>query len=254
MPRRCRPRRPRRRWRCRTSPRAEPSCPTPSRTASRRRRSRTSCRWPARRSPCRRMTARRPAAPLRPTRSEHTAIVCSYARLSRVGVRVCVHSLTVRFAPTKRPLKPSEETASRLGTRSQAACPSARQRPGPGSNASSAPADGQVVDAVDEVRGEADDRPVELDPRQAAQELAEERVELEAGEVRAEALVRAMAEGEVAVRLAGDVEAERIGELALVVVRGHVVDDDLVPGGDPPAAYLDVARRGPPEAEHRRMP
>src|SRR4051794_25269050 len=78
---------------------------------------------------------------------------------------------------------------------------------------SAAPADRQVVDPVDEVRGEAHDGPVELHAREAAQELAEERVELEAGEVRAEALVRAMAEGQVAIRFAGDVEAERVGEL-----------------------------------------
>ena len=54
----------------------------------------------------------------------------------------------------------------------------------------------------------------------------------------------AVAEGEVRVRIARDVEAERVGEDALVAVRGRVPERDLVAGADRLAAERDVARRG----------
>ena len=54
--------------------------------------------------------------------------------------------------------------------------------------------------------------------------------------------------------LAGDVEAHRVGELPLVVVRRHVVDDDLVAAADVPAGQFGRPGRRPPEGQDGRMP
>jgi hypothetical protein len=60
-----------------------------------------------------------------------------------------------------------------------------------------------------------------------AQELGEEQAHLQPAEVCAQTQVRALAERHVVVRLAGDVEPERVGERALVEVRRDVVDTTL---------------------------
>src|SRR5262249_30428512 len=81
---------------------------------------------------------------------------------------------------------------------------------------------------------------------EAADELADGDLGLDAGEVRAEAVVRTTAEGEVVVRLALDVEAVRIGKASGVPIgRGEhaphlrVLRQHL-------AAELDVGMQDPP--------
>ena len=75
----------------------------------------------------------------------------------------------------------------------------------------------------------------ELERRDPARHLLEQHVDLHAGEVRAEAVVRtAAAEADVLVRVARDVERERVVEHVLVAVRGDVPDADLVAGLDLP--------------------
>ena len=62
---------------------------------------------------------------------------------------------------------------------------------------------------------------------QALQQLLEEHAQLEAGQARAQAEVRAEAEGEMVVRRALDIEGERIGEDRGVAVRGRVEEQQL---------------------------
>ena len=88
--------------------------------------------------------------------------------------------------------------------------------------------------------------------RHPGQDLAEHRAHLGLGQVRAEAVVRAEAEGDVVVRGPREVEALRIGEDGLVAVRRGVVDDDLVAGADGAAAEGDVTGRGAAELHDRR--
>lgn len=63
--------------------------------------------------------------------------------------------------------------------------------------------------------------------------------------------MRALAEREVVVRVALDVEAVRVGELALVVVGRYVVTDHLVARSDVPSRQL--ARGGAAGRQHRRV-
>src|SRR2546426_6343748 len=95
-------------------------------------------------------------------------------------------------------------------------------------------------DAVDEVRAQATRRAGELDVGQPGEQLLEHDVNLEPGEIRAEAEVLADAEREMVVGRAPDVEAVGIGEDVFVAVRGDVPEDDLVSFADLPAAHLDV--------------
>ena len=82
---------------------------------------------------------------------------------------------------------------------------------------------------VDEVGAQAADLAGDLDVVEAVEELLEHHVDLHAGEVGAEAEVRAAAaERDVLVRRARDVERERVVELLLVAVRRDVPEDDLV--------------------------
>ena len=87
-------------------------------------------------------------------------------------------------------------------------------------------------------------------------ELLEHHADLQAGEVGAEAEVRAAAaEGDVLVRRAPDVEAERVVEHVLVAVGRDVEDDDLVAFGDAPgrgSRCRAVAVRR--KCMHRRRP
>ena len=82
--------------------------------------------------------------------------------------------------------------------------------------------------------------------RAVAQQLAQQRLDLDAGDVRAEAEVRSAApEGDLVVRRASDVEAVGLSEGALVAVCGAVVHDDLVAGcdGTPASSQSCVAVR-----------
>ena len=88
-----------------------------------------------------------------------------------------------------------------------------------------------------------------------AEQLLEHHPDLAAGEVGAEAEVRtAGAEPDVLVRRAGDVEAERVGELALVAVGRVVEHHDLLALLDLLPADLGVPRRGAAEVDDRRRP
>ena len=69
-----------------------------------------------------------------------------------------------------------------------------------------------------------------------------------------EAEVLAEPEREVEVRVAADVEAVRVGELALVPVGRRVPQGDGVAGPDRDVAELDVGDRGAGELDDRRRP
>src|SRR5262245_33149564 len=71
-------------------------------------------------------------------------------------------------------------------------------------------------------------RPGRLEAGEAADQLLGEHADLEPGEVRAEAVVDSLAEGEVRVRVAADVEAEGLAEHALVAIRRHLPGRELV--------------------------
>jgi hypothetical protein len=64
---------------------------------------------------------------------------------------------------------------------------------------------------------------------EAAGHLGEQQRQLEAGQVRPDAEVRPVAEGDVGVGTAGDVEPERVDEDVLVPVGRRVQEDDPVP-------------------------
>ena len=82
--------------------------------------------------------------------------------------------------------------------------------------------------------------PGELDRADAREQLGHHDADLEAGEARAEAVVHAVPESEVRVRVAAHVEAERLGEHELVAVRRRLPEHDLVAGRDLVAAELDA--------------
>src|ERR1700722_178612 len=109
----------------------------------------------------------------------------------------------------------------------------------------------QVANAVDElaveVLGLAD-----LHPGQLGQDVAEQRAQLRLGDPVAQAVMHAAAaERDVRPPRAGQVEAVRVLEHALIPVAGAVEDRDLVPLGDPLAGQLGVLRRGPDELGYR---
>ena len=86
------------------------------------------------------------------------------------------------------------------------------------------------------------------------QDLVEGDPSLEAGQRGAEAEVQAVAEGEVVVDPAADVEAVAVGELAVVAVARGVEEQHHAALGDDPAVVLDVAGdvRGPAPARATR--
>jgi hypothetical protein len=88
------------------------------------------------------------------------------------------------------------------------------------------------------------DGPGRLDDEIAREDLLQHDRDLRAREAGAEAVVDTVAEREVRVRIARDVEAERIREDALVAIRGRVPVRDLVAGADRLAGQRHVARRG----------
>src|SRR5207249_6206217 len=96
-------------------------------------------------------------------------------------------------------------------------------------------------DAVDERRPQAIRRSGDLEVRQPAEELLEHYRDLPPREVRTEAEVRPAAEAQVVVRIATDVEAERLGEHRLVAVGRAIEEQHLVAFADFLAADLGVA-------------
>ena len=122
---------------------------------------------------------------------------------------------------------------------------------------------GQALDAVEEVRAQARRRACELDAVEVRDHLLEPDLDLELGQVRAEAEVRpAEAEGEVAVRLPADVEAVGVGELLLVEVARRVPHRHLIARLDSAAVHrrrrasrcAGSGARGAPGAGSRRPP
>ena len=81
-----------------------------------------------------------------------------------------------------------EQGAGRTGLTAARTHVRCRLAPREGAGRRREPTQPQLADAVDEVRGQALDGAIELDRRQAGEEGGEERVHLQAREVRAEAL------------------------------------------------------------------
>ena len=96
----------------------------------------------------------------------------------------------------------------------------------------------QVLDAAVDDRAQALDRPRHLERLQAREQVAEDRLELDARDVRAHAEVLAEPEREVRVRAPVDAERERVVEHLLVAVRRREVQRELLAG-------RDRRRRGP---------
>src|SRR5437867_5854598 len=102
------------------------------------------------------------------------------------------------------------------------------------------PADGHALDPPDEARVHAVHRPRELHLVQPRHEALHDLLQLEPGEVRAEAEVDADAEAVVLVRGAVDAERERVVEHVLVAVGRRVEDAARLALADPRAAHLHV--------------
>src|SRR3954469_7497265 len=89
-----------------------------------------------------------------------------------------------------------------------------------------------------------------LDVGEAAQDLAEDGLNLHARDVGAQAEVRASAtEGDVVVRRTTDVETRGVGKSVLITVGRAVVHDDLVACFDLLAPELDVAGGAAPHVD-----
>jgi hypothetical protein len=89
---------------------------------------------------------------------------------------------------------------------------------------------------------------------QAGQQFLEEDRHLHPRQMHAQALVRAVAEGDVPVRLAVGAERERVVEGVLVAVAGRKAERHLLALGDGLAAHLGVTGRDADELIHRRRP
>ena len=97
-------------------------------------------------------------------------------------------------------------------------------------------------------------RPRQLEPVEPREQVAEDRLDLDAREVRAQAEVLAEAEREVRVRAAVDAERERVVEHVLVAVRRREVQRELVAGTDRHAAHFAVLGRDAREVADRAHP
>ena len=100
-----------------------------------------------------------------------------------------------------------------------------------------------VLDAADEVRAQPFDRPDELYIREPRKKLFERDPHLEPGEPGAETEMVTDAESDVLVRIAADVEALRLGERLVVVVRRNVPENDFVAGSDGDSESRVAVRR-----------
>src|SRR5688572_11916595 len=93
--------------------------------------------------------------------------------------------------------------------------------------------DGDLFEAVDEVRAQPPDGAGQPHVGQPPQDLLEHDPDLEPRQARAQAEVLADAESQMLVRTARDVELLRILEHRFVAVCARVVNDDLVALGNP---------------------
>src|SRR3954454_4339143 len=84
-----------------------------------------------------------------------------------------------------------------------------------------------------------------LDARERRQQLLEHDADLEPGEVRAEAVVQAVSEPDVRVRVPAEFEQHRVLEDRLVAIRGSLPDQDLVPRLDHDVTQLGRTRGRP---------
>src|SRR5436309_994740 len=116
------------------------------------------------------------------------------------------------------------------------------------------PADGHALDPPDEARVHAVHGPRELHLVQPRHEPLEDLLQLEPGEVRAEAEVDADAEAVVLVRGAVDAERERVGEDVLVAVGRRVEDAARLALADPRPPHLHVLDGGAAELDDRAHP
>src|SRR5215211_2952725 len=96
-------------------------------------------------------------------------------------------------------------------------------------------------------RPDPDDRPADGVIGDSPEELLEHDPGLEPGERRTEAMVDAVPERDVPLRVAADVEPVGITPPALVPIRRGPDQRDPGAVGDQPVVYDDVARRGPRE-------
>ncbi len=96
--------------------------------------------------------------------------------------------------------------------------------------------------------------PASSNDSRRCEQVAEDRLDLDAREVRAQADVLAEAEREVRVRAAVDAERERIVEDVFVAVRRREVQRELVAGRDRDAAHLAVLGRDAREVADRADP
>src|SRR4051794_12744352 len=93
-----------------------------------------------------------------------------------------------------------------------------------------------------------------LEMYELRRQLPEHRPQLPSGQVGAETEVLAEPEGEVKVRVAADVEAVRIGELALVSIGRRVPERHRVASSDEGAIQLVIRDGGASELDDRRGP
>ena len=112
-----------------------------------------------------------------------------------------------------------------------------------------------MLHAGDEVRAQPVDGPDELHVGDAGEQFLEEHLQLQSGELGAEAQVRAVAaERDVVVRRAPDVEAVGLGELGVVVVRRHEPHHHFVARADPTPAQFCVDGGRAAEVHRHRGP
>src|SRR5690606_14875766 len=121
------------------------------------------------------------------------------------------------------------------------------------------PGDGQALDPVDvrglRAPGDLAGRGGQPERGEAVQQRGEGDAHLDAGQLLAQALVDAVAGGQVAAVLAGQVDRVGVGEAPGVAVGGVVRQDHRRAGLDRVAAELDVLQRGPHERlGHAQVP
>src|SRR5450631_744868 len=115
-------------------------------------------------------------------------------------------------------------------------------------------AERQVLDAAVDDRGQTLDRSRHLERLQPRQQVTENRLELDPGDVRAHAEVLAEAEREMRVRAAIDSELERVVEHLLVAVRRREVQRNLLARVDRGPPHLAILGGGAREVADRADP
>src|SRR5438128_1910467 len=100
-----------------------------------------------------------------------------------------------------------------------------------------------MFDAAVDSRLQSLDRSGQLEPVQPSEQMTEDRLELDAREVRAHAEVLTEAEGEVRIRVPVDAERERVVEDVLVAIRRTEVQRELITRPDRDVVDLAVLGR-----------